>query len=100
MRMIKSFRHKGLRAFFESGAKTGIQAGHADRLRILLTTLNAATSALDMDAPGWRLHRLRGRNTKGQSLHEHWSVWVNGNWRLTFYFDETDAVLVDYQDYH
>ena len=30
----------------------------------------------------------------------HWSVWVNGNWRITFLFEGEDAVLVDYQDYH
>lgn len=44
--------------------------------------------------PGWRLHALSG------DLAGHWSVWVNGNWRLTFRFEGEDAVLVDYQDYH
>jgi len=87
-------------AFFETGTKSGIQAGHADRLRVLLTALNAATSPADMNAPGWRLHRLAGRNPKGQRMRDHWSVWINGNWRLTFYFEQADAVLVDYQDYH
>ncbi len=48
----------------------------------------------DMDVPGWKLHSLRG------GLEDHWSVWVNGNWRLTFAFEGDDAVLVDYQDYH
>jgi toxin HigB-1 len=47
-----------------------------------------------MNLPGWRLHRLSGH------LADHWSVWVNGNWRLTFTFDGQDAILVDYQDYH
>jgi toxin HigB-1 len=47
-----------------------------------------------MNAPGWRLHRLRGY------LSGHWSVDVSGNWRLTFAFQGGDAILVDYQDYH
>lgn len=47
-----------------------------------------------MNAPNWRLHELSG------SLAGRWSVWVNGNWRLTFRFDGKDAELVDYQDYH
>ena len=47
-----------------------------------------------MNAPGWRLHRLKGE------LDGHWSVDVSGNWRLTFAFEGEDAVLVDYQDYH
>jgi hypothetical protein len=33
-------------------------------------------------------------------LMGHWAVWVSGNWRMTFAFDDGDAVLVDYQDYH
>jgi len=48
-----------------------------------------------MDLPGGNLHPLTGRELKG-----HWSVWVNGNWRLTFTFDGQDAILVGYQDYH
>jgi len=92
--MIKSFRHKGVQNFFETGSKAGIQASHSARLRIQLTRLDDATSPQDMNAPGWRLHQLRAE------LDGHWSVTVNGNWRLTFRFEENDAVLVDYQDYH
>ena len=89
--MIKSFVHKGLEAFFRSGSKKGIQPHHANRLRLQLTMLDKAKQTKDMSAPGWRLHQL----TSG-----HWSIWVNGNWRMTFYFEGEDAVLVDYQDYH
>ncbi len=89
--MIKTFRHKGLQTFFETGSKAGIQPHHAARLKRQLTRLDLATSTDDMNLPGWRLHPL----SNGQ-----WSVWVNGNWRLTFVFEGTDAVLVDYQDYH
>ncbi|MFA7437534.1 type II toxin-antitoxin system RelE/ParE family toxin [Castellaniella sp.] len=98
--MIKSFRHKGLQAFFETGSKAGIQAKHAVQLNIQLTALNAAISSQDMNAPGWKLHKLSGNNPKGQPVQDHWSVSVSGNWRLTFHFEGQDAILVDYQDYH
>lgn len=92
--MIKSFRHKGLKKFFERGTRAGIQADHSDRLRRQLTALNEAESPDDMDQPGWNLHPLKG------DLAGHWSVKVSGNWRLIFVFDGEDALLVDYQDYH
>jgi toxin HigB-1 len=92
--MIKSFRHKGLERFFKSGSKVGIQPHHAGKLKRLLTALDEAIGPEDLNIPGWRLHRLSG------PLAGHWSVWVNGNWRLTFAFEGVDAVLVDYQDYH
>lgn len=98
--MIKSFRHKGLQAFFETGSKAGIQAKHAARLHVQLTALNVAVDPHDMNAAGWKLHKLSGYNPRGQSIQNHWSVSVSGNWRLTFCFDEGDVILTDYQDYH
>ncbi|TAM24078.1 MAG: peptidase [Candidimonas sp.] len=92
--MIKTFRHKGLQAFFNTGTKKGIPPHHARRLNRQLARLDLAKDADDMDAPGWRLHALEGE------LAGHYSVMVNGNWRMTFMFDDGDAVLVDYQDYH
>jgi proteic killer suppression protein len=92
--VIKSFRHAGIEKFFLTGSKAGIQPNHAVRLSVQLFQLNRARSARDMDAPGWGLHALRG------DLKNHWSVKVNGNWRLTFAFEGENVVLVDYQDYH
>jgi proteic killer suppression protein len=92
--MIKSFRHRGIKRFFEDGSRIGIQPQHAARLRILLTTLNLASNPLDMKRDGWDWHSLKG-NLKG-----HWAVSVSGNWRLTFTFEGGDAILVDNQDYH
>lgn len=92
--MIRSFRHKGIETFFRTGKASGIPARHAKRLRLQLARLNAASTPRDMAAPGWKLHPLHGRHA------DHWSVWVSGNWRLTFTFENGDAVLVDYQDYH
>ena len=92
--MIKSFRHKGIKRFFETGSKKGIQSAHAEKLQRQLTALNRATLPMDMNIPGWRLHPLKG------DMEKYWSVTVSGNWRLTFTFEGNDAVLVDYQDYH
>ena len=92
--MIRSFQHRGLRIFFETGSKAGIQPKHTARLELQLGVLNVAEKPSDMNAPGWKLHPLKGK-FEGQ-----WAVTVNGNWRLTFAFDGTDAVLVDYHDYH
>ena len=92
--MIRSFRHKGLKRFFETGSKAGIQAAHAVRLRLMLTRLDSSHVPQDMNASGWKLHPLKG------DLAGHWAIWVDANWRLTFAFDGEDAVLVDYRDYH
>jgi proteic killer suppression protein len=94
IRVIRSYRHKGLKLFAETGSKAGIQPMHAIRLRRLLTALNVANRPGDMDAPGNNLHPLKAE------LIGHWSVRVNGNWRLTFSFEGEDVILVDYQDYH
>jgi proteic killer suppression protein len=92
--MLKSFKHKGLKDFFETGSKAGIQAQHADKLKLQLGLLDSAKSKEDMNVPAWRLHELKGK------LKGHHSITVNGNWRLTFKFVNEDVELVDYQDYH
>ncbi len=92
--MIRTFKHKGLAKFFETGTKSGIQAQHAERLRLILGTLNAAVTPEDMALPGLKLHPLKGAR-KGT-----WAVSVSGNWRITFQFIGADAEVVDYEDYH
>lgn len=92
--MIKSFKHKGLEIFFVTGSKKGIIPDHADKLSRILDRLDASISVKDMDLPGYKLHKLSG-DKKGM-----WSVTVNGNWRVVFYFEGQDAILVDYLDYH
>jgi len=93
--MIKSFRHKGLRKFFETGSIAGIRSAHTAKLARMLARLDLAKNAQDMNVPGWKLHPLKGKDLKG-----HYSVSVSGNWRMTFMFDGSHAVLVDYLDYH
>ncbi|OOE58940.1 peptidase [Salinivibrio sp. ML323] len=92
--MIRSFKHKGLAKFFKSGCTAGIQTAHAKRLRLILGRLNAASGAKDMDLPGLRLHELSG-NRSGI-----WAVTVSDNWRVTFRFEDGDAEVVNYEDYH
>jgi len=92
--MIKTFKHKGLRKFFETGNVSGIQPGHKQRLRIRLTALDTANGIEDMDLPGFRLHPLKGGR---KSL---WAIDVSGNWRIVFNFQDGNAYIVDYEDYH
>lgn len=92
--MIRSFRHAGLEEYFYTGSKAGIQPAHADKLRKQLTVLNRARNAQEMNIPGWDLHALKG------PLAGHWAVKVNANWRMTFTFEDNNAILVDYRDYH
>lgn len=92
--MIIGFRHKGLQLFYETGSVRGIQAAHAAKLSRILSALDAASSSNDLNFPAYRLHPLKG------GMKGYWSVWVNGNWRVTFRFDGFDVELVDYLDYH
>ncbi len=92
--MIKSFAHKGLESFFLRGSLSGIQAMHGKRLRLILALLDQARGVDDMNAPGLRLHALKG-DMKG-----YWSVTVQANWRVAFRFADGDAHVVDYLDYH
>ena len=91
---IRSFRHKGLGRFFNTASKAGIQATHAQRLRLILGRLNVAAEPRDMNLPGLDLHPLKG-DRRGS-----WAVRVSGSWRITFRFAGKDIEKVDYEDYH
>ncbi|MBZ4185766.1 type II toxin-antitoxin system RelE/ParE family toxin [Thermomonas sp. RSS23] len=92
--MIKTFRHKGLRRLYETGITSGVQANHAKRLRLQLTALDTAQAIEDMDIPGFRLHPLKGE------MRGRWSITVNGNWRITFEFQDGNAYVLDYEECH
>ncbi|MEN6629555.1 MAG: type II toxin-antitoxin system RelE/ParE family toxin [Sulfuricella sp.] len=92
--MIKSFAHKGLELFHLTGKASGIQAMHTKRLRQILTLLEAMKAVEDMDAPGLKLHPLKG------ARKDIWAVTVQANWRVTFRFADGDAEIVNYEDYH
>ena len=92
--MIKSFRHRGLKALYEDGRAAKIAPGHVAKLARILTALDRSSGTEGMDLPGFRLHRLKG------SMKGHYAVSVSGNWRVTFRFESGHAVEVDYLDYH
>lgn len=92
--MIVSFRHKGLERLYFKDSVAGIQPAHAPKLRRILAALDAASSLEELNFPGYRLHPLKG------NLQGHYSLWVSGNWRITFRFIDQDVELLDYQDYH
>jgi proteic killer suppression protein len=83
-----------LRRFYESGRQAGIRPHHVKRLRMQLVALDTAQVIDDINIAGFRLHPLKGEE-KGR-----WSIWVNGNWRLTFEFRDGHAYVLDYEDYH
>lgn len=92
--MIRSFRHRGLRRFFTRSDYRGIPAQFASRLERMLDRLDAAVRPEDMDLPGYKFHRLKGGRC------ETYAVTVSGNWRLTFRFEDGEAVQVNLEDYH
>lgn len=94
--MIKSFKHKGLQKFFETGNTKGIQTIHAAKLSRLLLILNSITGLNDLSSPVFRLHQLKG-DMSGQ-----WAITVQANWRITFEYDPNtnNVYIVDYKDYH
>jgi len=92
--MIRSFRHKGLKRFYQEDDHRGADHQHVEKLRDILARLDAATSAGDMGFPGFRLHPLQG------DLKGFFSVTVRANWRVVFRFEDGDAFDIDYLDYH
>jgi len=92
--VIIGFRHKGLKRLYETGSARGVQAAHKDKLLRLLAALDVAAGPEELALPAYRLHPLKGE------LQGRWSIWVNGNWRVTFRFAGVNVELVDYQDYH
>ena len=92
--MIKSFAHKGLEKFYRTGSRAGIQAIHAEKLRLILGLLAEATNIRDMNGPSLALHPLKG------DKKDFWAVTVQANRRISFKFIEGSAENVDYEDYH
>ena len=92
--MIQSFRHKGLRKLFEDDNRSKLSAQDVDKIARILARLSAANIPEDVDAPGFKLHRLKG------DLKGFWAVTVRANWRIIFRFEDGDALDVDLVDYH
>lgn len=92
--MIRTIKHKGLRAFYEFGDSSSILTAHAKKLRLLLSWLDVAESPKFINLPGLKCHPLKGK------LKGYYSIWVSGNWRLVFRFHKGDVYDLDYLDYH
>ena len=92
--VIKSWQHKGLKKFYLTGDKSGIMAEHAHRLKTILQFLDAATSPNQLNLPSFGYHKLKGE------YKNFYAITVRSNWRIIFGFDEEDAILVNYLDYH
>jgi len=47
-----------------------------------------------MNFPGSNLHQLHPKKDNT------WAVSISGNWRIVFKFEDGNAYIVDYADYH
>jgi proteic killer suppression protein len=92
--MIIHFKHKGLKALFETGNTKGVNPEHVERLRSILARLDSSCTPYDMRLPKLNLHKLKG------TLKEHYAIFVSGNWRITFKFEDQNVIDVNYLDYH
>lgn len=92
--MIRKIRHKGLKKLYKEDSAAKVNSDHADKLRRILTRLDAASHPQDMDLPGYRLHKLKGE------YEGLWAADVSGNWRVVFRFEAGHATDVDFVDYH
>lgn len=92
--MIQTFRHKGLKLYYERGDSSKLQQKHVSKIRLILTRLDAATQAEELNVPGYNFHSLSG------DLSGFHSVKVNGNYRIIFRFSGENVFDVDYLDYH
>lgn len=92
--MIESFRHKGLRALFQHDDRRKVRADQVRRLATILLALDLAETLDDLNRPSFRLHPLKG------SYAGYWSIWINGNWRVVFRFEDGHVLDVDLVDYH
>jgi proteic killer suppression protein len=92
--MIRSFRHKGLKRFFEEDDRSKLRQDLVTRIESILSALDRAPTIDAMDHPSLRLHPLKG-DMKG-----FWAVTVRSNWRIVFRFENGGAFDVDLVDYH
>ncbi len=92
--MIKNFIHKGLKRFFTQNDRSLLNAKDCSRISRILDRLDSTVEIMDMNLPGYKLHKLSGE------MKDSWSLTVSKNWRITFYFKNGDALNVNLEDYH
>ena len=91
--MIVSYRHKGLEQYAQKGDSSKLQPHLVQKIKRLLTRLDAAKSPEIMNQPGYDFHKLTG------DLKDFYAVKVNKNYRIIFRFEGENAYEVDYLDY-
>ncbi len=92
--MITSFKSRKLKRFWEKNDCSKINPNWVDRVSLILDRLDQCEMPEDMDIPGFDFHPLIGES-KGR-----YSVEVQGNWCITFGWEDGDAIRVDLEDYH
>lgn len=92
--MIVSIQHKGLRLLWTKNDASKLPHNQVEKIRLVLTLLNAAEKINDLNFPGAGLHPLKGE------LADYWAVTVKTNWRIIFRFRDGNVYLVDHVDYH
>ena len=92
--MIRSFRSRALKRFWERNDSRRLPPVDVDRIAMILDALDSATMPEDMDLPGLNFHALGGE------MKERYAVTVRANWRITFTWEDGDAIAVDYEDHH
>ena len=95
--IVRSIRHRGLRQLYENNSSRLLKQDLVERVRGILAALAMAETMegfIREAAPGWRVHRLSGER------RNEWSVWVSGNWRITFEERDGGIERVNLEDYH
>lgn len=92
--MIQTIRHRGLKRAYQREDFSKLRPEQANRIAVALADLDSARVIADLDLPGYRLHRLRGK-MKGL-----WSITISANWRIVFRFEDGDIYDTDLIDYH
>ena len=93
--MIKSFKNKKLKRFFDQGDAAALPAGQTEKISDVLAALDTAAEPSEVGLfTGWRLHPLKG------DLKGFWSITITGNWRVIFRFEGGDAFDLELVDYH
>jgi proteic killer suppression protein len=92
--MIESFKHKGLKRFFEQDDRSKTPSEMAEKIALVLMALENAETMDDLNRPSFRLHPLKG------DLRGFWAVTIRANWRIIFRFENGKAFDVDLVEYH
>jgi proteic killer suppression protein len=90
----KRTKHQALKRLIKSGDASKINPQWRRRVERILGMLHAAANPNELDLPGFAFHELKTPR-KGT-----YAVTIQGNWRITFKWDEQGPFDVDMEDYH